>query len=225
MNSEPRHDVDFVLPSSFIVHRSLFIVPRPPPDNAPATGRYLPIMAQLTHAAAYLAIEDHLDAVGQRVRGQRIVRGAALFVAAAVVSTWAAALAAHGVGQSRWTWAVLAAWVVALVAAAVAWVLRPLLMRAPAVGVARMLEGRVPGLDNGLTNAVLLGPPGRPAGQPVPAGHLRRGERQAVGRVRRRGGAVGGPEPGPAAGRTGRAAAAGVDGGVPQGSSATGGGS
>jgi hypothetical protein len=118
-------------------------------------------MAQFTPSAAYLAIEDRLDAVGQQVRGQRIVRGAVLFLAAAVVVTWVAALAAHFIGDasggtSRWTWVVLAAWAVALVAAAVAWVVRPLLIRAPAVRVARMLESRIPGLNNGLTNAVLL---------------------------------------------------------------------
>ncbi len=114
-------------------------------------------MTQFTPAAAaYLPIEDQLDAIGQRVRGQRIVRGAVLFGVTALVATWAAALAAHAIGTGRWTWAVLAAWGVAVVAAAVAWVVRPLLSRAPAVRVARLLDAKVPGLHDGLTNAVLL---------------------------------------------------------------------
>ena len=113
-------------------------------------------MAQFTPAAAYLRIEDRLDAVGQQVRGRRIVRGFALFAAAAVAATWAAVLLAHFAGESRWAWVVLAGWVVALVAAAAVWVLGPLLTRTPAVRVARLLEAKVPGLNNGLTNAVLL---------------------------------------------------------------------
>ncbi len=113
-------------------------------------------MAQFPPAAAYLQIADRLDAVGQKVRGQRIVRGFARFAAVAVAATWAATLAAHALGDSRWVVTVRAAWALSLAAAAGAWVLRPLLSRAPAVRVARMLEARVPGLHNGLTNAVLL---------------------------------------------------------------------
>ena len=102
-----------------------------------------------------------MDAVGQKVRGQRIVRGAVLFAAAVVALTWTAALAAHFLGDatagaSRWTWVVLTLWAAGVAAAAFAWVVRPLMIRAPAVRVARMLEARVPGLHNGLTNAVLL---------------------------------------------------------------------
>ena len=113
-------------------------------------------MAQFPPAAAYLQIADRLDAVGQQMRGQRIVRGAVLFATTAGATTWAAALAADAIGTGRWTAAVLAAWAVVVVAAAVAWVVRPLLMRAPSLHVARLLETRLPGLHNGLTNAVLL---------------------------------------------------------------------
>jgi hypothetical protein len=114
-------------------------------------------MAQFTPtAAAYLQIADRLDAVGQQVRGQRIVRGTVLFAATAVATTWAAALAAHFIGESRWAWALLGLWGAGLVVAAAWWVVRPLLARTPAVRVARLLESKVPGLHNGLTNAVLL---------------------------------------------------------------------
>ncbi len=113
-------------------------------------------MAQFNPVPAYARLEDQLDAVGQRVRGQRIVGGAAWFVAVAVAATWAAALGAHATGTGRWAEAISAAWAVVLAAAAAAWVILPLLMRVPALRVARMLESRVPGLHNGLTNAVLL---------------------------------------------------------------------
>src|SRR5205807_1897688 len=60
-------------------------------------------MTQIAPNASYLVIEDRLDAVGQKYRGQRIVRGAMLWVAGAVVATMAATLAAHFIGQSSWT--------------------------------------------------------------------------------------------------------------------------
>ena len=115
-------------------------------------------MGSFTPAAAssYLAIEDKLDRVGQQVRGQRIVRGWVLFGTVAGAATWAAVLAAHAVGQGRWGSVLLISWIVALVVSAIVWVVRPLLMRTPPVRVARMLESRVPGLHNGLTNAVQL---------------------------------------------------------------------
>ena len=113
-------------------------------------------MAQFTPAAAYLQIEDRLDAVGQQVRGQQIVRGGVLFAATAVVATWTAALVANWTGETRASAVVLIGWVAVLLGAAVVYIIRPLLTRTPAVRVARLLEARVPGLHNGLTNAVLL---------------------------------------------------------------------
>ena len=138
-------------------------------------------MAQLTpSAASLLAIEDKLDAVGQQVRGQRIVGGAVRFAAAAVAATWAAALAAHLLGgTTRWTVAVLAAWAVALVAAAVAWVVRPPAdaVTQPAGGPhARGQAARAAQWADQRRAAVAVG---RFAGQPVPAGHLRRGPRSS----------------------------------------------
>jgi hypothetical protein len=118
-------------------------------------------MTQLSQNAAYLHIEDQLDAIGQKYRGVRIVRGAILWIAAAVVSSWAAALAAHfigdaSVGHSAWNWVVLAVWVGVMSAATFFWVIRPLMLRPGTVQMARLLESRVPGLHNGLTNSVLL---------------------------------------------------------------------
>ncbi|HSV13546.1 MAG TPA: DUF4175 family protein, partial [Tepidisphaeraceae bacterium] len=118
-------------------------------------------MTQLAHHPALLQIEDRLDAAGQKYRGQRIVRGAILWLATAIAASWSAALAAHfigavSVGGSVWTYLVLAIWLAVIIAATVVWIVRPLFIRPAAVEVARLLESRVPGLHNGLTNGVLL---------------------------------------------------------------------
>src|SRR5689334_18970010 len=118
-------------------------------------------MTSLPHHPAYLHIADRLDAVGQKYRGQRIARGALRWVSTTIVTTWVAALVAHWLGatsdgRSPWTWFVLVAWAVAVVAATFAWILRRLLTRPGVVEVARLLESRVDGLHNGLTNSVLL---------------------------------------------------------------------
>ncbi len=113
-------------------------------------------MTQLASHPAYLAIEDRLDAVGQKYRVQRIVRGAMLFVTTLLAATLAGALVANAMGQSRWTWVVLAAWLGVLVVAALLWLLRPILIQPRLVEVARLVEHRVEGLHNGLTNSVLL---------------------------------------------------------------------
>ena len=110
---------------------------------------------------AYLHIEDQLDAVGQKYRGMRIVRGVILWVATAVVSSWIAALAAHFIGDasaghSQWNYVVLVIWAAVMVAATLFWFVRPMMIRPGTVQMARLLESRVQGLHNGLTNSVLL---------------------------------------------------------------------
>src|SRR4051812_31695108 len=92
------------------------------------------LMTQLAHHPALLHIEDRLDAVGQKYRGQRILRGAILWLTVAVVASWCAALAANfigtaTVGASIWTYLVLALWAAALIATAIVWIVRPLLIR------------------------------------------------------------------------------------------------
>jgi hypothetical protein len=118
-------------------------------------------MTQLSQNAAYLHIEDQLDAVGQKYRGLQIVRGAILWIATAIVASWIAVLSAHFIGDaseghSGWNWVVLTVWAAVMVAATIFWVIRPLLIRPGTVQMARLLETRVPGLHNGLTNSVLL---------------------------------------------------------------------
>ncbi|MGH7213252.1 MAG: hypothetical protein ACREIT_00505 [Tepidisphaeraceae bacterium] len=113
-------------------------------------------MSQLSRPANYLLIEDQLDAVGQKYRVQVLVRGAILWVAFAVLSSLVAGLAAHFTGQGTGAMIVLAMWLAWLVVSAAVWVLRPLLMHPQPVEVARLVESKLPGLHNGLTNSVLL---------------------------------------------------------------------
>jgi DNA-binding ferritin-like protein len=118
-------------------------------------------MTQLAQNSAYLRIEDQLDAIGQKYRGLRILRGAILWIVTGVVSSFFAALAAHFIGDagsshSAWNYAVLGLWGLVMLAATVAWVIRPLMLRPGTVQMARLLESRVQGLHNGLTNSVLL---------------------------------------------------------------------
>ncbi|HWE04712.1 MAG TPA: hypothetical protein VG326_20060 [Tepidisphaeraceae bacterium] len=113
-------------------------------------------MSLLAPPPAFYQIEDRIDAIGQKYRAQRIVRGAMLFVAALVALSFAAALVAHFLGHGVWTRIVLGAWAGGVLLAAWRWIARPLLIRPDAVEVARFVESRVEGLHNGLTNGLLL---------------------------------------------------------------------
>ncbi len=114
-------------------------------------------MAQLNRHASFLLIEDQLDAIGQKYRLMRIVRGLALWAVAAVGVSLLAAITAHWVGPSNWNWLVASLWGSWLAVTAFAWIVRPLAMRVRPVEVARLVEQRVDGLHNGFTNSVLLG--------------------------------------------------------------------
>jgi hypothetical protein len=118
-------------------------------------------MTQLAQNSAYLHIEDQLDAIGQKYRGIRIVRGAILWIVTAAVASFVAALASHLIADASgshvaWNYAVLGVWAMVMLAATAFWVIRPLLIRPGTVQMARLLESRVQGLHNGLTNSVLL---------------------------------------------------------------------
>ena len=112
-------------------------------------------MTQLTRHPAYLLIEDQLDAMGQKYRIVQILRGAMLFVCLGILSI-AAAFAAHFTRESRWTSVVLGLWIAWIIASAFWWFVRPLLIRPRALQMARLIETRIAGLNNGLTNSVLL---------------------------------------------------------------------
>lgn len=118
-------------------------------------------MSQLTHHPAYLQIEDQLDVVGQKFRVQRIIRGLMLFVTIALATTWLAVgavsiLSRNGDGAGSAGYVIAAIWCTTLIAAAVLWIGRPLLIRPKPIEIARLVENRMDGLHNGLTNALLL---------------------------------------------------------------------
>jgi hypothetical protein len=113
-------------------------------------------MTHLAHDPSFLAIEDALDLVGQKYRVQRLVAGVIHFLAAGVVLTVAATLAAHAIGQGHITQAIAVVWGLGLLAMAAHWIARPLLFRPRALEMARLVESRVAGLCNGLTNSLLL---------------------------------------------------------------------
>src|SRR5690554_4299973 len=113
-------------------------------------------MTQLARHPSYLLIEDRLDALGQRYRVWRLVRGGMLFAGCGIVLTLAAALLAHWMREGWATTLVLVAWAAWMVGSVVVWLVRPMLIRPRAVEVARLVESRIDGLHNGLTNSVLL---------------------------------------------------------------------
>src|ERR1700722_6757742 len=105
---------------------------------------------------AYLAIEDRLDAIGQKYRLVNIICGTMTWLASAAATCVVAALIADTTGQGFITLTiavVLAAW---LAVSAALWMVRPVFTRTPAVAVARLVERRIDGIHNGLTNSVLL---------------------------------------------------------------------
>lgn len=110
---------------------------------------------------SYALIEDRLDAIGQRYRVLRLVRGILLFVGGAIVASLVLGLAAHFVGQrtagqSAWLWAIVAVWGAWLVSSFAMWIGRPLIFRPRNMEMARLVESRVDGLHNTLTNSLLL---------------------------------------------------------------------
>jgi lipoprotein-anchoring transpeptidase ErfK/SrfK len=113
-------------------------------------------MSQLNLPLSYGQIEDQLDAIGQRWRIVQIVRGLVLWLSSAVISFVIATLAASFSGQGKITLAILAVWIAWIVFSAALWIGRPLLLRPRLAQIARLIEGRVTGLHNGLTNSVLL---------------------------------------------------------------------
>ena len=113
-------------------------------------------MSQLAHHPAYLLIEDQLDALGQKYRLLRLLRGAMLFIACAVLSSLAASLTAHCTGPGAWAVLAFVLWIAWIIASLSVWLLRPLLLRPRPLEIARLVEARIPGLHNGLTNSILL---------------------------------------------------------------------
>jgi hypothetical protein len=103
-----------------------------------------------------MQIADEIDAVGQRLRLFRIVRGAILWTTFAILATAIAAGLAHFMREGEATVLVTALWIGCLLISAGWWIGRPLLMRPRPLHVARLVETRVSGLHNGLTNSLQL---------------------------------------------------------------------
>ncbi len=113
-------------------------------------------MSQMAQHPAYLQVEDLLDAVGQRYRVFVLARGGILLSALAAGATVVAALLAGLAGPGVLSAMVMGLYVLTLLAGAIWWVVRPLIMRPRPLAMARMIENRVTGVHNGLTNVVLL---------------------------------------------------------------------
>lgn len=118
-------------------------------------------MSRLLRNPAFILIEDQLDALGQKYRVQLLLRGTLLWVASAAVSTFLATLAAHLLGTNlgaggKWIAADLALWLAWLTVSLGYWVIKPLVFRPDPLAVARLIETRIAGLHNGLTNSLLL---------------------------------------------------------------------
>lgn len=113
-------------------------------------------MSQLDTHASCLQILDRLDELGQKLRVVELARGGLRLVTTLLVVTPVAGLVAHLGGPGAWSYAAMATWLTTLALGVVAWFIRPMLIRPRPAQVARFVETRVPGLNNGLTNAVLL---------------------------------------------------------------------
>ncbi|MGA2232772.1 MAG: hypothetical protein ABSH22_17875, partial [Tepidisphaeraceae bacterium] len=113
-------------------------------------------MSQLSRHPGFEFVEDQLDAVGQRFRILQISRGAIRWVGWGLIFSVAAALAADWAGAGVTAKILFIAWAVWLVATAIAWFLRPILLRPSPALVARMVERRFAELHDGLTNSLLL---------------------------------------------------------------------
>ena len=113
-------------------------------------------MSQAASHPALVRIADEIDAVGQRLRLFRILRGGMLWAAGLVVSTFLACIIAHLAREGRGTIGLSIVWIAWLIGSFAWWLGRPLLMRPRAIAVARLVEQRVDGLHNGLSNSLLL---------------------------------------------------------------------
>jgi len=113
-------------------------------------------MTQLSQNKALSLIEDQLDSIGQKHRLAQIMRGLMLWTAWGIVAATAAALAADAFGQGTPALCVVAILGVWLCASALFWIARPIITRTSTVTTARLVERRIGGLHNGLTNSVLL---------------------------------------------------------------------
>ncbi len=126
------------------------------PAKRGVTSQPEPLMSQLTSHPAYQWIADQLDALGQRWRLLRLLRGVMIWVIGAAGLAIALGFIAHGAGPgwisrlSGWVWL---GWVLG---GAGVWVARPLLLKPHPLTMARLADNRLPDMHNALTNGLLL---------------------------------------------------------------------
>ena len=92
-------------------------------------------MSQIAPTSSLMQIEDQIDTIGQKYRAQRIVRGAMLWVGCGVAATIVAAFVANYAGQGVATKGILWVWVGWLVASALQWFARPMLIQPDVISV------------------------------------------------------------------------------------------
>ena len=102
------------------------------------------------------AVTAALDTIGQRYRLHRLVRGGIIWASVAAVTLFAGGLLANAAGPGAIARCTLAAVAILLLGTAVALCGLPLFRRQRPEWVARLIECRVGGLHNGLTNALSL---------------------------------------------------------------------
>ncbi len=112
-------------------------------------------MTQLAQSD-FAQVSGVLDAVGQKYRLQRVLRGVMVFVATVTIATLIAGMIAHWSGAGTISLLVMVAWSAFVVGAAIGWVIKPLIARHRQEWVARLIEQRVDGLHNALTNSLTL---------------------------------------------------------------------
>jgi len=101
-------------------------------------------------------IGDRLDAIGRKHRAQQLLSGAMRWAMTVALATFVAAMAAHFAGAGSVAKCLLIAWIAVVGGATWRWLLRPLLVRPDPAAIARLVERRMHGLHNGLTNALQL---------------------------------------------------------------------
>lgn len=102
------------------------------------------------------ALTQRLASVAARYRVQRVIRGAAIWVAATLATLVLAGLLAHATGAGMLAKLVGVLTLTAIVVMALWQIVWPLVRTPRREWLARLVEQRVDGLHNGLTNALLL---------------------------------------------------------------------
>lgn len=113
-------------------------------------------MSQLVTPSPFAEIDGRLQTVASRYRGQQVVRGLIVWFTGFLGATLLVALLAHLLGAGTTTRTLAWLWALGSIAMFVVLVVRPVMRRMEPLGVARLIESRVDGLHDGLSNGLLL---------------------------------------------------------------------